>query len=147
MLNQAIVHNTPCKLFIYGDLMTFGEWLREKINDKHISNAELARLADCSSTYIGNLVRDYSPNTKDGKARPSREMTIRIAKALDENVDDALRLAMHAPLNNDVTDTLEVGDGVEVRFQEFVPETEREEIRKAARLIVAGIRAENEKKK
>lgn len=80
--------------------MTFGEWLREKITEKGISNAELARRVEVTPTYIGNLVRDYSPNkTKPGTSRPSEGVVERIAIALGENVDDALKAAGYYPKN------------------------------------------------
>lgn len=76
--------------------MSFGTWLRQALNDADISNAELARRAKLSPTYIGNLVRDFYPNAKDGEGRPSADAAIRIAGALPVNIDEALEAAGYA---------------------------------------------------
>jgi transcriptional regulator with XRE-family HTH domain len=96
MINEAIVRETLTKLFVHR--MTFGEWLREKLKEARMSNAELARWVDVSPTYIGNLVRDYSPNTKSGKApRPSERLVEKIAKAVKADPDEARQAAGYAP--------------------------------------------------
>lgn len=87
------------KLFVHNK-MTFGEWLRKKIKDKDWSNARVARLSGVSPTYIGNLVRDYSPTTISGKGRPSEEVVENIAKALEADVDEARLAAGYAPRMN-----------------------------------------------
>lgn len=78
---------------------TFGEWLRLKINENRIKNAELARRVNLSPTYIGNLVRDHSPNSKTGKIRASEEVIEAIAKALNADLDEARAAAGYAPLS------------------------------------------------
>lgn len=77
--------------------MSFGEWLRKQLHDGRVSNAELARRIDVSATYVGYLVRDFSPNTRSGKGRPSEEVVERIAAALDADVDDARQAAGYLP--------------------------------------------------
>lgn len=96
MLNQAIVYANCNKLFV--DVMSFGDWLRQKIKDKNLSNAEVARRANVSPTYIGNLVRDFAPNTKSGKGRPSEEVLADIVKAVSGNLNEARLAAGYAPL-------------------------------------------------
>ena len=98
MTNQAFVYYNRDKLFV--DVMTFGDWLRQQIKESGFSNAEVARRAGVSPTYIGNLVRDFSPNTKDGKGRPSEEVVADIAKAFGANTDDARLAAGYAPLED-----------------------------------------------
>ena len=56
MINQSAVYEKSFKLFVQN--MTFGEWLRDKIKQGNLSNAEVARRSGVSATYIGNLVRD-----------------------------------------------------------------------------------------
>lgn len=77
--------------------MSFGKWLRGKLYDKRVNNAELARRVGVSATHIGNLVRDYSPNTKSGVARPTIELTDKIAIALGIPKDEARLAAGYAP--------------------------------------------------
>lgn len=77
--------------------MEFSDWLRIQLQDKGWTNAELARRVGVSQTYIGNLVRGYSPNTKSGKARPSVAVVDRMAKALNIPLDEARLVAGYAP--------------------------------------------------
>ncbi len=93
MQNDAFVYARPRKLLVYR-LMTFGEWLRKKLPESNISNAELARRVGVSPTHIGNLIRDYSPNKRTpGPSRPSEDVVEAIAKALNQPVDEARRAA------------------------------------------------------
>lgn len=98
MRNQAFVYANCNKLFVY-TVMTFGEWLREEIKRTGLSNAEIGRRSGFSPTYIGNLVRDHNPNTKDGKGRPSEEAVTLIAKATGGNLDDAREAAGYSRLS------------------------------------------------
>ena len=77
---------------------TFGELIQEYLKLRGWSNAELARRTDFSATYIGNLIRDYSPGTKSGK--PTRlpvETVDKIARALDVPLPLARKSAGLAP--------------------------------------------------
>lgn len=88
MKNTAGVCIFASKLFVY-NTMSFGEWLRKNIEDRGLSNREVARRADVSATYIGNLVRDFSQNTRSGKVKPSEDVVERIAFALDADLNEA----------------------------------------------------------
>src|SRR3954465_14150263 len=78
--------------------MTFGDWLRKKLNEAGISNAELARRVGVSATHVSNLVRDFSPSRKSpGGSRPGEELVGRIAKALHADEDEARLAAGYAP--------------------------------------------------
>ncbi len=138
MINQAFVYSNHAKLFV--DVMTFGEWLRQQIKDKGLSNAEVARRAKVSPTYIGNLVRDFSPNTKDGKGRPSEEVVAEIAKAVGGDLNEARLAAGYAPENS----ASDFDDKVRIAFQDAGnwSNDEKEKILESVRLFVAGVRAE-----
>lgn len=106
MINQAFVYCKSNKLFVYSTMsdnknqpLTFGDWLRDKIKENAISNAELARRVGVSPTYIGNLIRDFSPNSKTGKIRASEPIIESIAKALNANLNEARLAAGYAPIN------------------------------------------------
>lgn len=107
MKNQAFVERKWNKLFVHIDMsegkITFGGWLRTKINESDISNAELARRVGVSPTYIGNLLRDYSPNSKTGSIRASEPVIEAIAKALNASLDEARLAAGYAPRNEETT--------------------------------------------
>lgn len=101
MRNDAVVDKVTLKLFVYKN-MTFGEWLRDNLNNLGISNAELARRVEVSPTYIGNLVRDYSPNmTSKRLPRPSEEVVEKIAKACKVPVNEARLAAGYAPIGEE----------------------------------------------
>lgn len=140
MTNQAFVYTISNKLFV--DVMTFGEWLRQQINEQKLSNAEVARRAKVSPTYIGNLVRDFSPNKKDGKGRPSEDVVEEIAKAVGGNLDDARLAAGYAP--QDISqDAHEIAAGIQIIFQNGAKLTkkQKEEIRQTAAVIARGVMA------
>lgn len=145
MINQAFVYSNHAKLFV--DVMTFGEWLRQQIKSKGLSNAEVARRAKVSPTYIGNLVRDFSPNTKDGKGRPSEEVVADIAKAVGGDINEARLAAGYAPENGSNDDSHDVLDGVKIIFQDGkgLTKKQQQEILEAARLIARGVKASGEK--
>ena len=106
MLNEAVVQTVGRKLFVYMD-MTFGEWLRKNLNDRGISNAEFARRVDVSGTYIGNLVRDYSPNMTSARApRPSEAVVAAMAKALEVPLNEARLAAGYAPIGEETNEGL-----------------------------------------
>ena len=139
MLNQSVVYSNHAKLFV--DVMTFGEWLRLQIKNTGLSNAEVARRAKLSPTYIGNLVRDFSPNTKDGKGRPSEEVVAEIAKAVSGNLNEARLAAGYAPEGDFTKDSHEILEGVTINFQDGgkLSKKKQKEILNAARLIVRGV--------
>lgn len=110
MINQATVYENCNKLFV--NVMTFGDWLRQKIKENHFSNAEVARRVGVSPTYIGNLVRDYSPNTKSGKAKPSEEVLKNIVEVVGGDLDEARLAAGYAPKNG----TSEIPEAVREAF-------------------------------
>lgn len=107
MINKAFVDNGFDKLFVHkamltGEFANFGDWLRSKIRENDISNAELARRVDVSPTYIGNLLRNYSPNSKTGSIRASEKIVESIAKALNAPIDEARTAAGYAAKNQTV---------------------------------------------
>lgn len=120
--------------------MTFGEWLRERLKSREMSNADLARLTGLSPTYIGHLVRDFSPNTKSGKVRPSEESVTVIASALNAPIDEARLAAGYAPSHEADSHDL---DGVFVSFDGAanLTDEEKEELLAAVKLIARGIKA------
>lgn len=136
MINKAIVYTHSNKLFVHH--MTFGDWLREQIKKAGLSNAEVARRTGLSPTYIGNLVRDHSPNTKKGKGRPSEFTVEKIAKAVNGNLNTALTAAGFVP-KNEALISHEIFQGITVTFQNVqLPKIAQEDILKAMRLIARG---------
>lgn len=109
MLNDAAVDIGWRKLFVYNN-MTFGEWLRIKVNASRMSNAEFARRTGVSATYVGNLLRDYSPNMRSARApRPSEPVIERMAIALGVPLNEARQAAGYSTLGGDDEDGLFAG--------------------------------------
>lgn len=127
MINQAKVFVNQIKLFV--DMDSFGKWLRECIRESGLSNAEVGRRVGVSGTHIGNLVRDFSPNTKNGIGKPSPELAEALANLFKKPVDEALVLAGYAP--RQTNNIFNIGLDENVRLSLFhgskFTEDEREE--------------------
>jgi transcriptional regulator with XRE-family HTH domain len=122
---------------LFTNTMTFGEWLRKKLKDRDMSNARLARLSNLSPTYIGNLVRDFSPNSRSGKIRPSEEAVAGIVKALGADLNEARLAAGYAPVADSST-SIPITDDIRVVLErrELTPD-EAEEFERAVATAVA----------
>ena len=114
MINPAVVYTKERKLIVH-NIMTFGEWLRAEITKAGVSNAEVARRAKISPTYVGNLMRDFSQNATKKGSRPSEKVVAAIAKALNADLNDALRAAGYLERESDNSFFIEV-DNAKVRI-------------------------------
>lgn len=127
MPNKAYVYPEGRKLFVYKD-MSFGDWLRKQLNSKGFSNAEFARLIGVSPTYVGNLVRDYSPNMTTLRApRPGEAIVEKMAIILNVPLNDVRRAANYAPID-------EIDDGLYDGLDELSPD-----MRELAKQQIRGI--------
>ncbi len=106
--------------------------------EKNLNNAEVARRSNLSATYIGNLIRDFSPNTKSGLGRPSRETARAIALALGVEPNDALRAAGYTPDSDSGTIKIDIDKDVElVLHRKDIRPEDLEEYEQAVSLAVA----------
>lgn len=145
MLNQDIVYPVCSKLFV--EYMTFGDWLRDQIKTKNLSNAEVARRAGVSGTYIGNLVRDFSPNTKTGKARPSEDVIEKIVRAIGGDLNEARLAAGYAPVTgNDASESAVEIEDIKIILQggQRLSKRQQREILDTAALVARGVIARGE---
>lgn len=80
------------------DGVQFGEWLRAKLLERHMSLAQLCRQAECDYTYLWRIIH---ANQARGRryTRPSYALTRRVGEALD-----AAREALVAAGYDDTTD-------------------------------------------
>lgn len=118
--------------------MSFGEWLRKNLNSSGLSNSELARRVEISSTYIGNLVRDYSPNMTSHRApRPSEAVVEKIAKALGRPLNEARLAAGYAPLGEETMEGLFSG-------YESLPDRRKELAKRQIRAIIDSLAAQDD---
>lgn len=76
--------------------MNFGTWLKSTREAKRISGVELERKTGISRQYISNLERGVKTDKKGSPIRPSREKVIALAKALNADENEALKLAGYA---------------------------------------------------
>jgi len=87
---------------------TLGELISGRLLELGWSNAELARRAGFSTTYIGNLARDVAPGTKTGKPKRLPDDTVeRVAVALNIPIDRARAAAGLAEKERPTLNTVE----------------------------------------
>ncbi len=76
---------------------TFGKWLYQNRKDQGLTQLQVAERAGLSFSYVSTLER-MQPHTLTGKKiLPTRERVEALAKAVNGNVDEALRLCGYAP--------------------------------------------------
>mgnify|MGYP000438975881 CR=1 FL=1 len=71
------------------DTTKLGEYIREQRNSAHISLRQLAKTADISNPYLSQVER--------GLRKPSAEVLQQIAKALQEDVVEAIARELRGP--------------------------------------------------
>lgn len=109
---------------------TLSQLVRRRVKELGITNAELARRAGLSRSYIGNIVNETAP-TKSGQYHLSPESLSKVAKALD--VTQTEILASLDYLSNEVDRTyIDVAPEVRVSVlkKDVTPE-DSEEFRQA----------------
>lgn len=124
---------------------TFSAWLLSKRKRLQLTQADVARLAKVSKAYVGHIENNRSYAT--GKAmKPTRDIVVKLARAVDGDLNEALLLAGYAPEERQV-ESRNVLDGVTIQFDRSVDlsEDEKDKILTAVRLIAAGIRSESQK--
>lgn len=72
---------------------TFGKLVTDQLVARNWSQRKLAERIGKSPTYINYVVRGANPSARDGKFQPGRDSVIKIAKALDIPIDEALLAA------------------------------------------------------
>lgn len=88
--------------FGFTDLeMSFGELLKEKLQEKKMKPAQLARLSGVSKQNIGRIINN-TPHSITGALPKTEPETIKkLAKALDWDLDEALLAGGYAPSNQE----------------------------------------------
>lgn len=107
--------------------MSFGDQLYGWRKAKGLTQQELAVAVGVNVSYISNLERDFSANTKSGKPRPSEALCEKFAKVLDVKLSAVREAAGYSALGDapsyDIADRVQVKLGV----PDLSPD-EREEI-------------------
>jgi transcriptional regulator with XRE-family HTH domain len=88
---------------------TFNERLKEKLAEKKIRPAELARRSGVTKQNIGRLINNTPHSESGALPRAEKDTVIKLAKALDWDLDDALMAADIAPINKTTDDGLYKG--------------------------------------
>lgn len=86
----------------YVPLMTFGEWLKTKRAELHLSGGDLERRSGVSRQYISNLERNAVQEKSRKPIQPSLEYVDRLAKALGADINEARNAAGYAALSNGI---------------------------------------------
>lgn len=79
--------------------MSFGQKLREWRRRRGLTQTELAAAVGVNVSYISNLERDFSANTKSGRPRASVDLCDRLARTLGVDKDEVRLEAGYAPVN------------------------------------------------
>lgn len=102
---QQKLHNRQLPIYNFGmpyfDAVAFAEWLNDAFkNSSFKSFSALAEKTKLQRSTISALA-NAKPQVLTGKAsQPKPETVISLAKALNQDVNKALLLAGHAPLNS-----------------------------------------------
>lgn len=96
--------------------MSFGKWLSAKRREAGLTQGQLARKAGISTSYVSTLERQQPHSITDAPPQPAIDVVESLAKALNENLDDARLAAGYAPKN--AADNYEILEGVFVSFDE-----------------------------
>lgn len=94
--------------------MAFGDQLYRWRKAKGLTQQELALAAGVNVSYISNLERDFSANTRSGKPRPSEALCEKFAKVLDVDLSDVREAAGYSALG-DVA-SFEIGERAQVKL-------------------------------
>jgi transcriptional regulator with XRE-family HTH domain len=78
-------------------LVSFGDNLRLWRKRAGMTQTELAKASGVNVSYISNLERDFSANTRSGRPRASEALCERFSKILNVPLDMILLEAGHAP--------------------------------------------------
>lgn len=127
--------------------MSFGEWLKLKRKAAKLSQDKLAALAvlnngyKYTAQYISNIERGYDKNKKGDPTRPDRDLVIALAKALNQDINEALTEADYSA--EILSEEFEVLDGISLKFQNSNnwSEDDRQKVIEAVKIVVAGIKA------
>lgn len=90
--------------------MRFGDWLRQRRLELGLRQADVAKRAGVSLSYISAIERGERHHLSDSPTLPKREVVIAIANALGEDVTRALMIAGYAPDEPSKIDILERED-------------------------------------
>lgn len=108
---------------------TFGEHLKEKMDEAGIKAAELSRRSGVTKQNIGRLVNN-TPHTITNALPTTEKPTVeKLAKALNWTLDDALLAAGIAPENNSNIETTQFDENVRVQLlgaKHFTEDDKRE---------------------
>lgn len=116
--------------------MSFGDWLREKRVQKHLRQADVARRAGVSVSYISTIERNARHSTSNARLQPQRDAVIAIANALGEDVTEALMIAGYAPEEPEKLDILERDDIRVALFTGSIPPEHLEEFKRTIEIAV-----------
>jgi transcriptional regulator with XRE-family HTH domain len=123
----------------------FGDWLRRHRKALGLLQSQVASRAGVSTSYISTLERAQKHSITGADLVPDREKLAAIAKAVNGNVNEALRFFGYAP--NQPTETFDILDLATVMFHDadrLTPE-EKEELLTIVRRVAAGMISERGK--
>lgn len=116
--------------------MRFGDWLREKRLERGWRQADVAKRAGVSLSYISAIERGERHHLSDSPTLPKRDVVIAIARALGEDVTETLMIAGYAPEEPSKLDILERDDIKIALFTGTIPPEHLEEFKRTIEIAV-----------
>ena len=124
------------------NFVTFGEQLRAWRKARGLTQEELAKASAVNVSYISNLERGFSANTKSGKPTPSEALCSRFSKVLAVSEDQVRQAAGYFPVKpGEVHDILDIATVMFHDESKLSPE-EKEELLRTVRRVAAGMISE-----
>lgn len=127
---------------------SLGSLIKERMKVLHIQTArDLARLVGISPSYANELINDRAANNRSGQRHHSADVLVRLAKALQVDIEDVLHAAGLIDRSEKTRQEMhDIMAGVQVCFSDTkLPEEEKEDIIAMIKTIVAGKLAERAK--
>jgi transcriptional regulator with XRE-family HTH domain len=81
---------------LHKNIMSFGEWLRDHRKRADLTQRDVAKRAGLSFSYVSTLERKQPHSITGNEVLPTREKVIALAKAVEGDVNEALRLTGYA---------------------------------------------------
>ena len=136
------------------DPVAFGKWLTEAFEEsqykswQQVANA-LGKIRGATRSTLSRYAGAKPQHLTDVPSQPKPALVIALAKLFDKNVNEALALAGHAGLTDEI-DSYEICDGITINFLDpRITQADKATMLESFRLIVGGMQVNkmNEREK
>jgi plasmid maintenance system antidote protein VapI len=144
-----------CDMSIF-DAKRFGEWLKDAFDNSHYKSfAQLAEKVGVTRAYVSNLINAKEQLLTGKASQPNSELVVKLAQALGKDVNEALLLAGHAPIDSKIrkpetpADFIQILDnmGFEIQFDADLSVLTADDLQDLLDMIKANLLVKVERKK